>query len=232
MENRRNYYRILHVQPGAPAEIIRASYRTLMQRLRAHPDLGGDHWNATLINEAYAVLTDAARRAEYDRGFKARVLDARHGPAGAPAAPAAAATRRCPFCSTPHRSRSNARAPAACRACGSPLHRAMPGAPGADGRRAVQRLPRDYPLTLYTRWPQPQGLAARSRDVSPAGISFVTAELLDPRAVVKVDSDLCRAIVQVANLRPDPATQGWLVGARFLSVAFPRLRGAFLSTQA
>ena len=67
MDNRRNYYRILHVQPGAPTEIIRASYRTLMQRLRAHPDLGGDHWNATVINEAYSVLSDPLKRARYDR---------------------------------------------------------------------------------------------------------------------------------------------------------------------
>ena len=42
MENRRNYYRILHVQPDAPTEIIKSSYRTLMQKLRMHPDLGGD----------------------------------------------------------------------------------------------------------------------------------------------------------------------------------------------
>jgi hypothetical protein len=39
-QNRRNYYRILHVQPDAPMEVIRASYRTLMQKLRFHPDLG------------------------------------------------------------------------------------------------------------------------------------------------------------------------------------------------
>ena len=41
-EERRNLYRILHVQPEAPPEVIRASYRTLMSTLRAHPDLGGD----------------------------------------------------------------------------------------------------------------------------------------------------------------------------------------------
>ena len=65
--NRRNYYRILHVQPDAPAEVIKSSYRTLMQRLRMHPDLGGDHWNASLINEAYTVLMDPEQRAAYDR---------------------------------------------------------------------------------------------------------------------------------------------------------------------
>ena len=53
MKNKRNYYRVLHVQPDAPKEIIRSSYRTMMQKLRMHPDLGGDDWNASLINEAY-----------------------------------------------------------------------------------------------------------------------------------------------------------------------------------
>ena len=43
MQNRRNLYRILHVQPEAPLEIIKASYRSLMTKLKLHPDLGGDH---------------------------------------------------------------------------------------------------------------------------------------------------------------------------------------------
>ena len=66
MKNKHNYYRILYVQPDAPSEVIRASYRTLMQKLRKHPDLGGEHWNASIINEAHAVLTDETRRRAYD----------------------------------------------------------------------------------------------------------------------------------------------------------------------
>ncbi|UCH80563.1 MAG: J domain-containing protein [Nitrospiraceae bacterium] len=69
MKNRRNYYRILQVQPDAPMEIIRASYRTLMRDLMQHPDLGGDHWNASIINEAYATLSDSVKRNEYDRKY-------------------------------------------------------------------------------------------------------------------------------------------------------------------
>ncbi|CAG7857657.1 hypothetical protein MCAMS1_02562 [biofilm metagenome] len=66
MSNRRNYYRILHVQPEAPIEIIKASYRSLMTKLNAHPDRGGDHESAVLINQAYAVLSDPQRRRKYD----------------------------------------------------------------------------------------------------------------------------------------------------------------------
>ena len=52
MKNRRNYYRILQVQPDAPAEIIRTSYRTLMHKLKMHPDLGGK----SLVNDAVALM--------------------------------------------------------------------------------------------------------------------------------------------------------------------------------
>jgi len=37
MENRRHYYRILHVQPDAPLEVIKSSYRTLMTKLGSTP---------------------------------------------------------------------------------------------------------------------------------------------------------------------------------------------------
>lgn len=64
---RRNYYRILNVQPDAPIEIIKNNYRTLMQKQRLHPDLGGNKHEASMINEAYQVLSNIDRRADYDQ---------------------------------------------------------------------------------------------------------------------------------------------------------------------
>jgi hypothetical protein len=66
-KNQRNYYRVLFVPPDAPMEIVQSSYRTIMQKLRAHPDLGGDTWNASVINEAYETLIHPDRRAAYDK---------------------------------------------------------------------------------------------------------------------------------------------------------------------
>ncbi|MEM7413805.1 MAG: DnaJ domain-containing protein [Myxococcota bacterium] len=63
---RRNFYRILHLQPDAPPDVIRSNYRAMMQKLRMHPDLGGEHWDAAQISEAYATLSNPARRAAYD----------------------------------------------------------------------------------------------------------------------------------------------------------------------
>ena len=54
------------MQNDAPPAVIKASYRAIMQKLCAHPDLGGDEWNASLINEARDVLLNPERRAAYD----------------------------------------------------------------------------------------------------------------------------------------------------------------------
>lgn len=233
MENRRNYYRILQVQPGAPVEIIRASYRTLMQRLKAHPDLGGDHHSAALINEAYAVLANPARRAAYDRELEARVFGARGTDTSATGTARSLAAARCHFCGAGWAG-GGERTDANCGRCGSPLHCAAPELAAADGRRAIPRLPRQYPVTIYTEWPPAAGLRGETRDVSPHGISFVTSELIPPEAVVKLESELCRAVLKVANTRveEDGADGLWLVGAQFLAVAFPHPRGGFLSAEA
>lgn len=91
-DERRNLYRILHVQPEAPLEVIRASYRTLMSTLRAHPDLGGDPEAAARINAAYAVLIDPVRRRAYDQALAAPRAPARTGPAPATTSASASAT--------------------------------------------------------------------------------------------------------------------------------------------
>lgn len=71
MENRRNSYRVLRVQPDAPIAFIRQVYRTLMQNMRMHPDLGGDTHQAALINQAYRTLTRPQDRARLDKALAA-----------------------------------------------------------------------------------------------------------------------------------------------------------------
>jgi|TARA_B110000240_G_C13193945_1_gene323249 DnaJ-class molecular chaperone len=66
MSKQKNFYQILHVQPDAPSEVIRSTYRTMMQKMKMHPDLGGSQEDAALINEAYAVLMNDDSRAQYD----------------------------------------------------------------------------------------------------------------------------------------------------------------------
>lgn len=73
-----NLYNILGVAPNATADEIKKQYRSLAMRF--HPDRNSDagaelRFNA--IQQAYEVLADAQRRAEFDQKFNDRiVLDA------------------------------------------------------------------------------------------------------------------------------------------------------------
>src|SRR5713101_356139 len=64
---RRNYYKLLGVDPEAHPAIIKNAYRTNMSELNAHPDRGGTTEKAILLNRAREVLLDAALRREYDQ---------------------------------------------------------------------------------------------------------------------------------------------------------------------
>jgi hypothetical protein len=63
-----NYYDVLEVSPKASAEVLRAAYKSLMQRY--HPDKNRDNQEATQqaarLAQAYEVLSDPAKRAAYD----------------------------------------------------------------------------------------------------------------------------------------------------------------------
>lgn len=69
----RTHYDNLKVARDAPAEVIRAAYKTLSQRF--HPDRNPGNADAarvmTIINTSYAVLSDPDRRREHDGWIKA-----------------------------------------------------------------------------------------------------------------------------------------------------------------
>src|SRR5271168_1195178 len=61
----KNYYDILGVQKNASEEDIKTAFRKLAQKY--HPDKkGGDEAKFKELSEAYAVLADKKKRAEYD----------------------------------------------------------------------------------------------------------------------------------------------------------------------
>ncbi len=64
--NHKDYYNILGVQKTATEEEIKKAYRKLAHQY--HPDKpGGDEKKFKEINEAYQILSDKAKRANYDR---------------------------------------------------------------------------------------------------------------------------------------------------------------------
>ncbi len=68
MARMRSHYENLTIARDAPAEVIRAAYRALAQKY--HPDRNPSFPDAagimTIVNEAYAVLSDPKTRLEYD----------------------------------------------------------------------------------------------------------------------------------------------------------------------
>ena len=90
-------YRVLNVDPGADAVVIRATYRALARR--AHPDVNADPAASSKmaeLNAAFEVLGDAERRAVYDQSRRAlaATTDAPPGRPGAPPAEGPAAGPR------------------------------------------------------------------------------------------------------------------------------------------
>lgn len=237
MRNRRNYYRVLHVQPDAPVEIIRTSYRTLMQRLRMHPDLGGDHWNAALINEAFEVLANPERRAAYDALLAAKSAGARAAAArGAGArgsqthlALPGPATAACAFCGTLHAARETTVRGASCASCGSPLYPAVTLLGEDRSRRALDRVPARLPVEFCVSWPATRLFTGISADLSIAGMRLTTSLELVVHERLRVDCEFCSGVGEVRRVtrREDGS---WDVGIEFLTLRIKRTRGSLIST--
>lgn len=61
----KDYYKVLGINKGASEEEIKKAFRKLAHKY--HPDKGGDEKKFKEINEAYQVLSDKQKRAQYDR---------------------------------------------------------------------------------------------------------------------------------------------------------------------
>ena len=72
----KNYYEILEVDKNASSEVIEKAYKTLAKKY--HPDLqqGAGKYEAAekmkIINQAYDVLSDNAKRTEYNQKLEAQ----------------------------------------------------------------------------------------------------------------------------------------------------------------
>ena len=253
-DNRRNHYRVLHVQPDAPAEVIKASWRTLMLALRQHPDLGGSHEQAVMVNQAWAVLGDAAQRAAYDDSLRHQAglphpgdptVEAgqfvTRGPAGAAAragavargvaAPALVASEYpCAFCR--QASAGLIRADSRCGHCHSPLARLPDPARGGHellGRRAAVRRDQNHVAVVHLGWPS-QPLAVRWRDLSLTGLSFYAAQKVEAGARLRLIDSAIEGVVEVVGCRAQGRVH--TLHARWLTGMLLQSTGVFVSAQA
>jgi hypothetical protein len=243
--DRRNHYRVLHVQPEAPPEVIKASWRALMGSARLHPDLGGDHAAAARINEAYRVLADPERRRAYDRLLDVTRL--RSTTAGGPVEAGAAASvarpgprrvdpaawrsdRCCPMCRSalPAALRADTR----CARCDAPLAPvAHPGASERElfGRRAVARRSRSDGATVFDSATGP-GIDARLVDLSTGGAGLVCAAALPPGAAIRVVTPTLDAVARVVACSRLPDC--WRARLQWLTARPLGSRGVYVSVSA
>lgn len=235
---KRNYYEVLHVSPDAPPEIIRGSYRTLMQKLGHHPDLGGDTTMAALINEAYAVLSNAERRAEYDARLELMTHVARGVPGCAPDPQPAPKperildlSRECVFCQAPHNFGSVIEVDTCCQTCNSPLYGAERNSMETSGQRAVERIEKQQRVIYYTHWPQPRGHTGYIEDMSLNGLRMVARQDLVEGQRIKIVSNALEAVAEVTNRLYE--RRGWtgrcVAGVSFITLRFAQSVGGFVS---
>jgi hypothetical protein len=243
-ENRRNYYRVLHVQPEAPIEVIKASYRTLMSTLRQHPDLGGDTAAAQLLNEAYEVLSDPQRRAAYDRELvahwqrvrdraaasKARAAAAEARAADAPAAEEVVVETGCPVCRFPLPQPIHL--DTRCIHCDAPLA-SLPANDAAAhelfGRRGSVRRDRTQVATMFVGWPSTR-MPVRWRDLSLTGLSVYSAQPVAVGQTVRVVDSALDVVARVVSCRA--SGRAWSVHGRLLTAIFTQTAGVFVSAKA
>ncbi len=226
MKNRRNYYRVLQVQPDAPTAVIRAAYRALMLELKQHPDLGGSPRNALLINEAYEVLSDARRRLEYDRELYYRCTGRRFSPGRR-----ALIELFCPFCKRPLAFKPQPGEK--CSSCRSPLLSGRPASVQRDCRRSVSRMDRHEKVRYQASWPG-RALDADMVDLSPRGMRFICSERLQPGTPLRVTCrifDASGIVTNTCQIEVDGECM-FSVGVSFSAVQFADSRGSFLSDSA
>jgi curved DNA-binding protein CbpA len=238
--NNRNYYDILCVERGATTKIIRMSYRRLMQKDKHHPDLGGDTATAAIINEAYAVLSNSERRAEYDTKLEifARLAaglpewSTKQEPVVEPVL-VLDPFRECIFCESPHGHGRTIDVDMNCVTCDSPLSIAEGLQAGSRDRRTVARIDKSQPISFYTRWPQRRAVVGQMEDVSLTGLRFSTRDDLQEGQRLKIASIALEAIAHVTNCRYERRglQTVCVVGVSFATLRFVRSVGGFVSAR-
>lgn len=240
--NRRNYYRVLHVQPDAPAEVIRAAYRALMTR--AHPDAGGDTDTAAMLNAAWEVLGDPTTRSRYDAERAVRAADRAQARAASPQAsprdvvdddaPRAksatgthyAVARHCAFCALPL-----AVPELRCPRCTAPLTQMATtgGSDRAGDRRRLPRVSRTDWAQLRTQW-DAAPIDVRMRNLSPGGVSVFSGAALAPHQRVRITAAAVDAVVQVMSCQRHGDVH--VVHGAFVTALFVKPSGSFVHATA
>ena len=194
-----------------------------MQKLRMHPDLGGNCSEAALLNQAYQTLSDPARRAVYDQLTKAHLLRQRRQP-GQAQKPLTIHT--CPFCQQ--------KQPAAnrvCSHCQSTLRTVNSQAANTADKRAIHRVRQQTRVSFLCQWPQQTPHLGRIENLSLNGMQLQCRVRLAPGQRIRLFNDSLQAVGRVIRCEKDTAEGLFRIGIEFLALHLERQTGAFLSTR-
>ena len=207
-----------------------------MQRMRMHPDLGGDHWQASLINEAFATLSDPDKRARYDTELQSPLHERRNSKSAensdgrqSPDNDWSLSTGKfCAFCGTPHRSNQPDQS---CARCDSPLTMPTANDDAFSLQRQIERMPSSFPVSIYPDW---QGSCDKgvAIDLSPGGMCFSSTVALPIGKIIKIDSEPCTAIAQVRHCSASAGRSNCETGVQFVTLRFNQSQGNFVSVSA
>ncbi|GKS69966.1 hypothetical protein W03_19700 [Nitrosomonas sp. PY1] len=238
----KNYYRILQVQPDAPAAIITASYQALIKN---NPKI------ISLLDESYRILSNEKTRKQYDTYLASLLADRSNGNnndtqahSTNPIATSKHADNRekslslqsyqaiilhyCIFCKTPYRSQANLYGNENCLECSSPLtlleHESL-----KLFRRTMRRISIQGDFLFYLFWPG-KPYCGFFQDLSSSGLRFWSPQAVDLKEIIKVDASNLQAIAEITHTSADRS--GTSVGARFITVKFDQIRGNFISVKA
>jgi hypothetical protein len=223
------------VQPDAPPEVIKAAYRALIAT--RHPDVGGDAYEAALLNDAYAVLSDPEKRALYDARRAARAAS-RERPASPTSTPRATPrttthesppVHACPMChlGLPATIGRHAR----CARCRAPLARVRVAGPSGKpmDRRGIPRVSKSDWAIMYMDW-QADAIDVRMRDLSLDGISVYSGLELPPHGIVRIVGQSFDVVAVVVGCRRLDAV--FTVHAQLVTALFAGPTGGFVSATA
>lgn len=202
-----------------------------MQTMNVHPDRGGESSHAALINRAYAVLSNARTRADYDRQlnlvdelFSQPIEEEPQLPEGL----------TCPFCTSGHQFEGEIPQDAFCATCKSPLCPAMQHRLERSDQRKMARIGKKTTLSFFTQWPQLLPHVGVTENISKQGMLFETPHVVSIDSVIKVNCTQFQTIARVENCRQagNIFRPRWHLGASFITIHFRKSRGVFVSNMA
>lgn len=229
-----------------------------MQKLKMHPDLGGDATLASELNVAYATLSDPNKRAAYDQTRGASVDQTSQPETPQSSRRGTNAPRsnndekpnkprimwdgqierlatECLFCRNPHSFGGAPSADTVCDLCGCPLANAGSRSLVEGERRALERLQLERVISFRTSHTA-AALTTETKDLSLTGMKFQARMDLVVNQLVQINSQFCLALARVAHATgTDQAgiqAQPVEFGVEFVTLSFPTPSGSLISTRA